>query len=223
MGLDDFIKVVEAVTPLIKSLIWPVCLLIVFFVTRKKLGSFIENISELKLKAGGVEASAISSREQIKAAALLGAASTKEDSDVDTGEIANAVLELATKPRKSKSPRILWVDDIPSNNDYERQALERMGIEFNISTTTEDAIQKLKKSDYDLIISDMGRPPDARAGYTLLDQLRTSGNKIPFVIYAGSRSPEHQRESVSRGAIGCTNRADELFIMVSKGLVSTKI
>jgi len=220
MELGNFIKVVEAITPLVESVIGPVFLLIVFFVTRKKLGAFIENISELKFKAGGLEASAISPREQIKAAALLGAAATKESGDVDTGEIADAVSKLATKPKKNQSPRILWVDDIPSNNDYERQALERMGIDFGIATSTKDAIQKLERSNYDLVISDMGRPPDSRAGYTLLDQLRKQGNEIPFVIYAGSRSPEHQRESISHGAIGCTNRADELFVLVSKGLIS---
>jgi hypothetical protein len=32
----------------------------------------------------------------------------------------------------------------------------------------------------------MGRPHDNRAGYPLLDSMRASGNKTPFIIYAGS-------------------------------------
>jgi len=69
-------------------------------------------------------------------------------------------------------------------------------------------------------ISDMGRPPDARAGCTLLDQLRGSGNQTPFVIYASSRAPEHVRESRAHGAIGCTNSLQELIAMVTTGLAA---
>ena len=93
-----------------------------------------------------------------------------------------------------------------------------MGIRIVLSTSTEDALGKLKLEHFDAIISDMGRPPDAKAGYTLLDALRASGNQTPFMIYAGSRAPEHQAEARRRGAIGCTNRANELFEMVLAAL-----
>ncbi len=63
-------------------------------------------------------------------------------------------------------------------------------------------------------ISDMGRPPDDRAGYTLLEQLRANGDQTPLIIYAGSRSPEHVAEARRRGAFGCTNRPQELYEMV---------
>ena len=64
----------------------------------------------------------------------------------------------------------------------------------------------------------MGRPPDPRAGYTLLDQLRAAGNQVPFVIYAGSNSPEHKAEARRHGAVGCTNKASELFEYVLAAL-----
>lgn len=88
-----------------------------------------------------------------------------------------------------------------------------------LSTSTEDALKTIAtRGPYDVIISDMGRPPDASAGYTLLNQLRTSGDETPYVIYAASRAPEHFDESVRAGAIGCTNRTDELIAMVQRGL-----
>jgi CheY-like chemotaxis protein len=83
-----------------------------------------------------------------------------------------------------------------------------------LALSTEDALEKLARQNFDVIISDMGRPPDPQAGYTLLDQLRAAGNRTPFIIYAGSRAPEHQAESRRRGAVGCTNRPDELLEMV---------
>src|SRR5215467_2571715 len=109
---------------------------------------------------------------------------------------------------------VLWVDDKPENNKFERQSLEAFGVKFVISTSTEDALDKVKKQKFDTIISDMGRPPDPRAGYTLLDQLRASGDRTPYIIYAGSRSPEHQMEARRRGALGTTNMPTELFHLV---------
>lgn len=109
---------------------------------------------------------------------------------------------------------ILWVDDRPDNNIHERQALEAVGINFVLAVSTEEALEMLNQQQFDAIISDMGRPPDAQAGYTLLDKLRSDGNQTPFVIYAGSKTPEHVAESQRRGAVGCTNHANELFGMV---------
>jgi uncharacterized protein YegL len=113
---------------------------------------------------------------------------------------------------------ILWVDDRPDNNRFERQALEELGIRIDISTSTEDALPRLKWRSYDMIISDMGRPPDTRAGYTLLDQLRKQGDQTPYLIYAGSRAPEHIAEARRHGAIGCTNLWDELVRLVTSVL-----
>jgi CheY-like chemotaxis protein len=89
-----------------------------------------------------------------------------------------------------------------------------VGVTFVLATSTEEAMDKVKRQSFDAIISDMGRPPDSRAGYTLLDKLRESGNRTPFIIYAGSDAPKDRAEARRRGAIGCTNRPDELFEMV---------
>ncbi|BDI15963.1 hypothetical protein ANSO36C_17650 [Nostoc cf. commune SO-36] len=114
----------------------------------------------------------------------------------------------------AESSTVLWVDDRPKNNIHERLALEALGINFVLAVSTEEALEKLNKHKFDAIISDMGRPFDAQAGYTLLGKLRSSGNQTPFVIYASSKTPEHVAESQRRGAIGCTNNPHELFEML---------
>ena len=116
--------------------------------------------------------------------------------------------------RRTRKSNILWVDDRPNNNIYERQSLGALGISFTLAQSTEEALEKISKQSFDAIISDMGRPPDSSAGYTLLDTLRSQNLQIPFIIYAGSRAPKHVAESRRRGAIGCTNNATELFEMV---------
>ena len=77
---------------------------------------------------------------------------------------------------------------------------------------------KLTTSSYDAVISDMSRPPDPRAGYTLLEEMRNRGMQTPFIVYAGSNAPEHRQEALRRGAQGSTNRADELFELVLSAL-----
>lgn len=132
-------------------------------------------------------------------------------------EIAAQGVEALGRP-----PQILWVDDRPSNNRYEAAALTSLGMHVQLSTSTDDALGKIATHGrFDVIISDMGRPPDPQAGYTLLDTLRRGGDSTPFVIYAASRSPEHFDAAVRRGAAGCTNQPDELIELVSNALRAT--
>lgn len=116
--------------------------------------------------------------------------------------------------REVIAKNILWVDDHPENNIFERQSLEAMGLNFTQVKSTEEALSALSRTSFSAVISDMGRPPDPQAGYTLLDAIRAESNKVPFLIYAGSKTPDHVAEGTKRGAQGVTNRPEELFEMV---------
>lgn len=166
------------------------------------------------------------SPEIVEAAKLLVAAAvdqvkaqgteTQNNKPIPEREAEKRISELIT-PKASRQlagATVLWVDDKPENNKYERQALEKLGIQFTISTSTEDALEKLQHGNYNVIISDMERPPDKQAGYTLLSQITNRRITTPFIIYAGSRSPEHNAETRRRGGLGTTNMPIELFEMV---------
>lgn len=128
-------------------------------------------------------------------------------------------FSTARKQKKSENrPTLLWVDDRPQNNVFERNAFSEYNIDVRLALSTEEALDLLKAFSFDVIISDMGRPFDDRAGYTLLSQIRSQKIKTPFFIYAGSRLPEHSQEARSRGAQGNTNRADELIEMVLRSV-----
>ena len=126
--------------------------------------------------------------------------------------------EEPRKQRKRDPRAILWVDDRPDNNIFERTAMESYNISFVLARSTRVALAILKDTEFDAIISDMGRPPDMQAGYTLLEALRSGGNSTPFFIYAGSDSPEHLRLALSKGAQGSTNSADNLIANVLETL-----
>ncbi len=222
MNIDSAIRVLDAITRLLGALVWPALLLFVLIRFGSALREFIANMAEITFKGAGIEASA--KRRQAEAAASLAAAAVAapeggggpEATARNAREAADVVAEAVTPRviRRAGRSTVLWVDDRPNNNIHERQALEALGVSFVIATTTEEAIAKVEHQSFDAIISDMGRPPDAQAGYTLLDKLRSAGNRTPYIIYASSRAPEHQTEARRRGAVGCTNRPTELFQMV---------
>ena len=220
MTIDGFTNLVDAVTKFCGVLVWPAVVLFVLLRFGPSLRDFFSSLAEFSLKGAGFEASL--KRTQTEVAAALGAAagSRAESTPENAARNARAAAAFANEEvttsivRRASNATIMWVDDRPNNNLFERHAFEALGINVVLSTSTEDALEKIKQRTFDLIISDMGRPPDPEAGYTLLDRLRSTGDRTPFIIYAGSRAPEHQAESRRRGALGCTNRPDELFRMV---------
>jgi CheY-like chemotaxis protein len=133
---------------------------------------------------------------------------------------ADAASQIGDEPGDIWRRRILWVDDRPNNNIYERRTLESLGLTFDLALSTDEALERLGSSRYAAIISDMGRDEGPREGYRLLDTVRTRDTITPFFIYAGSNAPQHKREAVKRGAQGSTNRPNELVDMVTEALNS---
>ena len=219
MNVDEFVKLIDSVTKLIGVLVWPIVAGFVLVRFGPALKEFFSSLGEFSFKGGGFEATA--KRKQAQAAAALVAASVSQSDASATpasaaqraGEAAAVVAESvnARVIRRASNATALWVDDRPENNINERRSLEALGLSFVLAISTEEALDLVAKQKFDVIISDMRRPPDSRAGYTLLDQLRSSGNTTPFVFYAGSNALEHKAEARRHGAIGSTNRASELF------------
>lgn len=230
MAVEEWIKITEVFVSFIQVIIWPVVLLIVLLYFRTALKKFLLDIGELSFKGAGIEATA--KRQQIEAAAFLGAASARKSSVVEDNQeflnegglrqIANFFGE-ATKHsaiRRLNESLVLWVDDRPNNNIFERMSMEALGVQFTTSKSTDDALNKIRLNKYNAIISDMSRPADSKAGYTLLDELRKSHIPTPFIIYAGSNKPEHKEEAKRRGAQGSTNDPQELFQLVLSSILN---
>jgi CheY-like chemotaxis protein len=56
--------------------------------------------------------------------------------------------------------KILWVDDNPQNNMHERSILAKLKIDVTVATSTAEALRALRRTPFDLIISDIDRPRD---------------------------------------------------------------
>lgn len=114
--------------------------------------------------------------------------------------------------------KILWVDDKPNNNLFERQAMESMGLQFALALSTDEALSILSSQRFGAIISGMERKEGPREGYVLLEAVRSKDTNTPFFIYANSHAAQHQNEARLRGAQGLTSIAEELVEMVVRSL-----
>lgn len=164
---------------------------------------------------------------QMQEAAVEAAATAARDwkskspsQSVDVARIRETVAQ-AFAPETAQEmigKSILWVDDNPSNNRLGVRALKRLQLDVEQVTSTEAALAALKQQHFDIVISDMGRGDNMRAGYDLLKAIRDNGNTVPFLIFAGSDAPEHRREAAARGAQLSTNDMLELMGYIIKYL-----
>ncbi len=135
----------------------------------------------------------------------------------DVAEVANKIVNTKTifETKSITNNTILWVDDRPDNNIYERESMELIGFKFDLALSTKEALNKLKSCKYVAIISDMGRAEGPNEGYVLLKEVRKTNKETPYFIYAGSNRLEHKIQAQERGAQGSTNSATELFDLVT--------
>ena len=200
------------VTRLIGVLVWPALVVFVVVLFRQPLTRLLSGSLTVK-GPGGLEISA-SSRQQA-ATALTQATAAKGAPPMDQQTALDRVDSAAqTLSAIGGRARVLWVDDHPSTNRAEVTAMEAVGIDVELSPSTEDALERVQRNPPDVIVSDMERIEHPQAGYDLLQKLRAAGVHTPFVVYARSGRPEHFDEAVRHGAEGWADTPEELMQMV---------
>lgn len=123
-------------------------------------------------------------------------------------------MMMYSRSFSSENRYILWVDDNPDNNTYERIAFEQLGFRFVLACSTREALSLIYKEKYTAIISDMERAGEKCAGYLLLSEIKKKEIDIPYIIYTGYSTVEIQNEARLHGAFGLTDNPDELMELV---------
>ncbi len=111
---------------------------------------------------------------------------------------------------------VLWVDDEnPGTNSYERRALEILGLDLELVTTTEQVTARID-STFALIITDFRRPSDPQAAYSVIESPAVQQASVPVIIYTLGATAQHRLEAVERGAFGQADQPAELIELVSE-------
>ena len=122
----------------------------------------------------------------------------------------------------AKDVRLIAVDDDAVVLKLTQRQLERVGLECDTCQNVEELMERLRKREYDLLLTDIKMP--GMNGYELLDLLRCSniGNskEIP-VLAVTAHISRKEEELVKAGFAGCLYKpfsCDELYAAVRHAL-----
>jgi CheY-like chemotaxis protein len=111
----------------------------------------------------------------------------------------------ASTPAPPRTRTALWVDDEPDNNLFEVGKLREANFVVTQVESTEDAVERLQRDRFDLILTDMGRHENGRwvedAGLKLIRWIRSKETEqdwdaTPVFVYTSSRDVSQYRELV---------------------------
>jgi len=77
-----------------------------------------------------------------------------------------------------------------------KKMLERRGYEITVAHSAEQAVEKVRAQDFDLLISDIGLPD--RTGYELMRELRSS-KALPGIALSGFGTEQDVKEARAAG------------------------
>lgn len=185
-----------------------VCVVIYVFLNRNNIASKLDTL--VSISAGGLSLNFDLARRSLEDSIqnyelrkTVGGEVSKEDRDF-------LLRRLDFVSRVAKDRRILWVDDLPTNNDSERLFLQALGVKVYFASSNAAALNLLAANDYDVIISDISRPAGEPNGMEILDELEKRRIETPIIYYITDYRPQPKDHRI----FGLTNRPDELMHLV---------
>jgi signal transduction histidine kinase/CheY-like chemotaxis protein len=100
------------------------------------------------------------------------------------------------KPFVARHRRVLLVDDHHDTCIGMKRMLERHGYQITVAHTAQQAVEKVRTEQFDLLISDIGLPD--RSGYDLMREVRLN-NDLPGIALSGFGSEQDVNEAREAG------------------------
>lgn len=106
-----------------------------------------------------------------------------------------------------RGARILWVDDHPENNAWERELLRSLGVVIVLVENTRSALACLETESFDVLISDIRRDDQSVDGINGATEIRHASPMLPIVFYVQDVTSDRPPAPAS----GITNEPNELL------------
>lgn len=129
------------------------------------------------------------------------------------------LLPLPKKFNLQKNKTILLVDDSVDNQFLVQTILSKWGLRVELASNGKEAIEKVKKENYDLILMDMQMP--IMDGYTACAQLTEESCQIPIIALTANAMKEDRDRCLQ---VGCKDylskpiHKNQLFQILQKNL-----
>ncbi len=193
-------EIIKEIIKIIPTLLLYVVILIVFLRYRK---TFVEGILPKisVFKAFGIEASFV--REGIE-----GAARSANKTDV---QVSSSLMQRLSHYQK-KPLRVLWVDDNPDTVMYEFGVLQNLGMMVEFAKNSVNAMERLGREKFQLVISDIRRGDKTTAGLDFMHEMQAAQQpSVPMIFYV---SELDKSKGIPPGAFGITDDPNELIHLV---------
>lgn len=148
----------------------------------------------------------------------LDSAAERRGADVPVAEREQVLRRAQRAAPALRGARILWVDDHPENNTYEREAMLSLGAFVDIAKSSTEGRSMMSHSRYDLLISDIDRAGVPDEGLRFLRQMHECNSRPRTIFYVGR---VEQERGVPAHAFGIADRPDELLHLVMDALERT--
>jgi len=210
--MESFAKLISSLA----SLAWPLLFAILIFRFSEPLKKLIESAKGRKftIKVAGNELTMEEVSEQQRI--ILSDLQQKFiEIEKKIGQAAN-LTEFSIKSSSPRGQKILWVDDQPKNISLLIATLKERGAKIDTALSTAEGVDKFESTQYDIVISDMGRPESDRAGIDLAVKIRKLNPTVPFFIYCGSWAARNlQKEALDAGVTTITASGTTLLSAIS--------
>jgi len=122
-----------------------------------------------------------------------------------------------------KHVRILVVDDDPKSRNILKRLLTLTDYEVEIVISGEEAVKRLKRSEFNLVLTDLDMP--GMDGLALLSHVKSQYPDLPVIVVTGLASGEGRNKALEVGAEGLLSKPytrDQLLTIISESLTKKK-
>ena len=122
-----------------------------------------------------------------------------------------------------KHGRILVVDDDPKSRKILERLLTLTDYEVEIVISGEEAVKRLKRSEFNLVLTDLDMP--GMDGLELLSHVKSQYPDILVIVVTGIASEEDRNKAFEVGAEGLLSKPytrDQLLAILSEALAKNK-
>jgi two-component system, NtrC family, response regulator HydG len=120
--------------------------------------------------------------------------------------------------------RILFVDDEPAIRATLAVILRRYGFSVTVASTVAEALETIKKQEFDLLLSDLNIGGE-RDGYNVIKAMREANTNCINIVLTGYPDEESATEGLKLGIddyIAKPANADALVAMLAEKLAGRK-